>query len=59
MITVVLVADAINEANETVILTMGVPTNATQGATTVHTATIDDHEYCTDSHVHNGFAIRS
>jgi hypothetical protein len=34
------VNDAIDEANETVIVTMGVPTNATQGATTVHTATI-------------------
>jgi hypothetical protein len=30
--------------NETVIVTMGSPTNATQGATTVHTATITDND---------------
>jgi uncharacterized protein YfaP (DUF2135 family) len=39
-ITITVVDDAIDENNETVIVTMGSPTNATQGATTVHTATI-------------------
>jgi hypothetical protein len=38
------VDDAINESSETVIVTMGSPTNATQGATTVHTATITDND---------------
>ena len=41
-ITITPVNDAINESDETVIVTMGAPTNATQGATTVHTATITD-----------------
>jgi hypothetical protein len=39
-ITVTVVADAVAEPNETVVVTMGTPTNATQGATTVHTVTI-------------------
>jgi hypothetical protein len=43
-ITITVVDDAINEASETVIATMGTPTNATQGATTVHTATIIDND---------------
>ena len=34
------VADAVAEPNETVMVTMGTPTNATLGATTVHTLTI-------------------
>jgi hypothetical protein len=38
------VDDAIDEANETVIVTMGAPVNATQGVTTVHTATINDND---------------
>ncbi len=41
-ITVTLNNDAIDEANETVIVDMGTPTNATQGATTTHTLTITD-----------------
>ncbi|MCB0273147.1 MAG: DUF1735 domain-containing protein, partial [Bdellovibrionales bacterium] len=41
-ITISIATDTIDEANETVIVTMGAPTNATQGATTVHTATITD-----------------
>ncbi|MEZ4818773.1 MAG: Calx-beta domain-containing protein [Bdellovibrionota bacterium] len=41
-ITITIAADTLDEANETVIVTMGSPTNATQGATTVHTATITD-----------------
>ncbi len=41
-ITITIATDAITEGNETVIVTMGSPTNATQGATTVHTATITD-----------------
>ncbi|HJS43774.1 MAG TPA: Calx-beta domain-containing protein, partial [Gemmatimonadales bacterium] len=39
-ITVTVVADAVAEGDETVIVTMGTPTNATLGATTVHTLTI-------------------
>lgn len=34
--------DALDEANETVVVTMGTPTNAAAGATTVHTITIQD-----------------
>jgi|GEM_PF-2550228 len=37
-----IIADALDESNEDVILTMGTPTNATAGTTTVHTATITD-----------------
>ncbi|MFZ2197101.1 MAG: Calx-beta domain-containing protein, partial [Thermodesulfovibrionales bacterium] len=40
--TITITGDAINEGNETVILTMGTPTNATASGTTVHTATITD-----------------
>ena len=36
------VSDTMDENNETVVLTMGAPTNAVPGATTVHTATITD-----------------
>src|SRR5205814_6254703 len=43
-ITVTVVDDTIDENNETVIVTMGAPTNATQGATTVHTVTITDND---------------
>ena len=43
-LTITVVDDAIDEANETVIVTMGSPTNATQGSTTVHTATITDND---------------
>ncbi len=42
--TISVLDDGTDEANETVILTMGTPTNATQGATTVHTATIEDND---------------
>jgi len=41
-VTITIAADTLDENNETVIVTMGTPTNATQGATTVHTATITD-----------------
>jgi len=41
-ITVTVVDDALDEVDETVVLTLGVPTNATLGATSVHTATIAD-----------------
>lgn len=41
-ITITLTDDALEESNETVIVDMGYPTNATQGATTWHTATITD-----------------
>ncbi len=42
-ITVTLTSDAVYESNETVIVTMGTPTNATLGASnTVHTLTILD-----------------
>ncbi|OGV81812.1 MAG: hypothetical protein A3K19_26470 [Lentisphaerae bacterium RIFOXYB12_FULL_65_16] len=39
-ITITVNDDAMSEDDETVIVTMGSPTNALQGATTVHTATI-------------------
>ena len=42
--TITIVDDALVEGNETVILTLGTPTNATLGATTVHTATITDND---------------
>ncbi len=49
--TITITADTLGEPNETVVLTMGTPTNATQGTTTVHTATItdDDETSATDS----------
>jgi Calx-beta domain len=40
--TITITADTVDEPNETVILKMGTPTNATLGATTEHTATITD-----------------
>jgi len=40
--TITITNDTIDEPDETVILTMGDPTNATKGTTTVHTATITD-----------------
>jgi len=40
--TITVLDDALDEADETVILTIGAPTNADPGATTVHTATITD-----------------
>ncbi|MFA5842324.1 MAG: Calx-beta domain-containing protein [Candidatus Gracilibacteria bacterium] len=43
-ITLSVVDDVIDESNETVIVIMGSPTNASQGATTVHTATINDND---------------
>ena len=41
-ITITIAADSLDEDNETVIVDMGTPTNATQGATITHTATITD-----------------
>jgi len=41
-ITITIKEDTVDETDETVIVTMGDPTNATKGATTVHTATIAD-----------------
>jgi len=41
-ITITIVSDDFYEGNETVIVTMGTPTNATQGTITVHTATITE-----------------
>ncbi|MBI1883116.1 MAG: hypothetical protein HYS08_02790 [Chlamydiae bacterium] len=46
-VTITVVSDALDEANETVILTMGSPTNASQGSTTTHTATITDDDSST------------
>ncbi|MBI3922205.1 MAG: hypothetical protein HY318_12360, partial [Armatimonadetes bacterium] len=40
--TITITPDSLDEDDETVILTMGTPTNASKGATTVHTATITD-----------------
>jgi len=42
IVTISIIADALDESDEAVILTIGVPTNADPGATTVHTATIAD-----------------
>jgi hypothetical protein len=58
-ITITVVDDAIDEANETVIVTMGAPTNATQGATTVHTATINDNDATPTVDVYLGISIWS
>ncbi|MCL7488217.1 MAG: hypothetical protein M8357_08615 [Desulfobulbaceae bacterium] len=41
-IQVTVIPDELDEPDETVVLTMGAPTNATQGSTTVHTVTITD-----------------
>ena len=43
-ITITINDDTLDELDETVIVTMGTPTNADQGATTVHTATITDND---------------
>ncbi len=43
-ITINLVNDTLDEPNETIVVTMGTPTNAIAGATTVHTATIIDND---------------
>ncbi|MFA6027570.1 MAG: Calx-beta domain-containing protein [Patescibacteria group bacterium] len=43
-ITITVTDDTLDESNETVIATMGSPTNATQGATIEHTATITDND---------------
>ncbi|MFA6132258.1 MAG: Calx-beta domain-containing protein [Patescibacteria group bacterium] len=43
-ITITVVDDVIDELSETVIVTMGSPTNGTKGATDVHTATITDND---------------
>ena len=40
--TITITPDSTDEPNETVVLTLGAPTNATLGATTTHTATITD-----------------
>lgn len=37
-----LIADGIDEPNETIVLTLGTPTNATLGSPSVHTLTIED-----------------
>lgn len=41
-ISVTIVADTVPEANETVIVTIGTPTNATVGTNSAHTVTIND-----------------
>ncbi len=41
-ITVTVNDDLLEEADETVVVTMGTPTNATAGAVAIHTATIED-----------------
>jgi hypothetical protein len=48
-ITITITNDVIYEGNETVIVTMGTPTNANQGATIVHTATITDDDAAPDT----------
>ena len=41
-VTITIVSDIIDEPNETVVINMGTPVNATQGSTITHTATITD-----------------
>ncbi|RME90190.1 MAG: hypothetical protein D6767_07210 [Candidatus Hydrogenedentota bacterium] len=41
-ITITIATDTLYEANETIVVDMGTPTNATQGSITTHTATITD-----------------
>ncbi|MCP3911634.1 MAG: hypothetical protein GY713_11840 [Actinomycetia bacterium] len=41
-LTLTVVDDALDEVDETVVVTMGVPVNAMAGTVTVHTATIED-----------------
>jgi len=43
-VTITVTDDTLDEISETIITTIGAPTNATQGATTVHTATITDND---------------
>ncbi|MCB1177750.1 MAG: Ig-like domain-containing protein [Leptospiraceae bacterium] len=43
-ITITVNDDSLHEDNETIIINMGTPTNATLGATTSHTATITDND---------------
>lgn len=43
-ITITLNDDALDESSETIIVTMGAPTNATLGTTTEHTVTITDND---------------
>jgi len=43
-ITISVVEDALDEAYETVVVTMGAPVNADPGTTTEHTATIEDND---------------
>ena len=42
--TITVVDDALTESNETVIVTMGTPANATKGTPSVHTLTITDND---------------
>ena len=44
VVTITVIDDGVVEPDETVIVTMGTPTNATLGATTFHTATITDND---------------
>lgn len=44
-ITISIVGDATQEGDETIIVDMGTPTHANQGATTTHTATITDDDF--------------
>jgi hypothetical protein len=48
-ITITIVSDNVDEDNETVIVDMGVPTNASQGATIINTTTITDDDTSTIS----------
>jgi hypothetical protein len=43
-ITISINADVLDESDETIIVTLGTPTNATLGSTTVHTVTINDND---------------
>lgn len=52
--TITIIGDDIQESNETVILTMGPPSNATKGEVTVHTATIPGSLSVIGSWTYNG-----
>ena len=43
-ISIVVVNDLLNEANETIVVTLSSPINATLGANTAHTYTINDND---------------
>jgi alpha-tubulin suppressor-like RCC1 family protein len=55
-ISVVVMNDTINELDETIIATIGSPTNATKGVTDIHTITITDNDPAIVTQVTSAFA---